>query len=148
MKKSEHLDLWLPEDTDPVKVSDLSENFETLDAETGELKSRLSDLSGLVAFRHDSYSGVSHTFTFPGIVRVYFVTKSYEKYVVVDSEAGIGGVTRWDTVHVSRNELQIPSEETRTISLSVDVPTNGRRPYLAVSAFYTPDSAGGEADAV
>lgn len=32
MKYSENYKLWLPEDTDPVRVSDLSENFENIDS--------------------------------------------------------------------------------------------------------------------
>ena len=42
MKKSEKLNLWLPEGTDPLDVTKLSENFETLDgASGGEDKRRM-----------------------------------------------------------------------------------------------------------
>lgn len=35
MDKSKNLQLWLPEDSDPLEVSKLSENFETLDGALG-----------------------------------------------------------------------------------------------------------------
>ena len=50
MKYSENYHLWLPEDTDPVRVSDLSENFENIDEFLlGAYNSKLSIITGKVS---------------------------------------------------------------------------------------------------
>lgn len=72
MRLSEYLKLWLPEDTDPVKVSDLTENFEVLDALLGPDNVRVA--TGSYTGTGTSGSGNKNTLTFPFSPKILIVT--------------------------------------------------------------------------
>lgn len=72
MRLSEYLKLWLPEDTDPVKVSDLTENFEVLDERIGSDNIRV--VTGSYTGTGASGSGNKNTLTFPFSPKILIVT--------------------------------------------------------------------------